>query len=155
MSSSEFNREPFFPTHGRRFPYGSQAAHCHFNAGRTRATPSDHVPWPRKGQEAHPGHIVPKAGRSPDGGPAWSDEQISRTFHADVTTGEKARKAFVEDGFEAALEHRKPSRTKPRKCDGDKEDHLIALACSQPPESRNRWNCKSSTAYLSAVEVNW
>jgi len=95
-----------------------------------------------RGRKLIRAHILLKADQSPEGGPAWSDEQISRTFHVDVTTVEKARKAFVEDGFEAALEHKTPSGTKPRKFDGDKEAHLIALACSQPPESRNRWTLR-------------
>lgn len=84
-------------------------------------------------------HILPQADQSPDGGPAWSDEQCGRTFHVDVTTAEKARKAFVENSFGAALERKTPSGTKPRQFDGDKEAHLIALDCSLPPESHIRW----------------
>lgn len=87
-------------------------------------------------------HILLKADQSPDTGPAWTDEQISRTFNVDVTTVENVRKALVEDGFEASLEHKKPSRTKPRKFDGDTEAHLFAVACSQPPEGRNRWTLR-------------
>ena len=87
-------------------------------------------------------HILLKADQSPDGGPAWSDQQISQAFNVDVTTVENVRKALVEDGFEACLEHKKPSRSKSRKLDGDQEAHLIALACSQPPEGRNRWTLR-------------
>jgi transposase len=87
-------------------------------------------------------HILLKADQSSDGGPAWSDQQISQAFNVDVTTVENVRKALVEDGFEACLEHKKPSRSKSRKLDGDQEAHLIALACSQPPEGRNRWTLR-------------
>ena len=87
-------------------------------------------------------HILLQADQSTDGGPAWSDERISQTFHVDVTTVEKVRKAFVEHGLDAALERRKPSRTYPRKFDGDREAHLIALACSEAPEGRNRWTLR-------------
>jgi hypothetical protein len=51
-------------------------------------------------------HILLKADQSPDTGPAWTDEQISGTFNVDVTTVENVRKALVEDGFEASLEHK-------------------------------------------------
>jgi transposase len=87
-------------------------------------------------------HILLQADQSPDGGPAWSDERISQTFHVDVSTVEKVRKAFVEHGCEAALERKKPSGTKPRKFDGDKEAHLVTLVCSQAPEGRNRWSLR-------------
>lgn len=87
-------------------------------------------------------HILLKADQGADGGPAWSDQQISQAFNVNVTTVENVRKALVEDGFEACLEHKKPSRSKSRKLDGDQEAHLIALACSQPPEGRNRWTLR-------------
>jgi transposase len=86
--------------------------------------------------------ILLQADQSPNEGPAWTDEQISQTFHVDVTTIEKVRKAFVEHGLEAALQRKKPSGTKPRKFDGDKEAHLVTLACSQAPEGRKRWTLR-------------
>jgi hypothetical protein len=45
----------------------------------------------------------------------------------------------VEEGLEAALTRKKLSQPSHRKFDGDKEAHLIALACSKAPEGRERW----------------
>lgn len=87
-------------------------------------------------------HILLKADESPDGGSAWTDEQIARAFNVDVTTVERIRKAFVNDGFERALDHKKPSRSKPRKFDGDTEAHLVAITCSEAPEGRARWSLR-------------
>jgi hypothetical protein len=58
-------------------------------------------------------HILLNTDQSPDGGPAWSDEQISRTFHVDVTTVEKTRKAFVEDGLRLPWNTRSPPEPNP------------------------------------------
>jgi hypothetical protein len=49
------------------------------------------------------------------------------------------RREFVEEGFDAALERRKPRRQYDRALDGDGEAHLVALACQEPPEGRSRW----------------
>lgn len=87
-------------------------------------------------------HVLLKADESPDGGPAWKDEQIAQAFNVDVSTVERIRKAFVNDGFERALDHKKPSRSRPRKFDGDTEAHLVALACSEAPEGRARWTLR-------------
>ena len=45
-------------------------------------------------------------------------------------------------GLEAALVHRRPKNTKPKKLDGELEAHLIALACSEPPEGKKRWSVR-------------
>jgi hypothetical protein len=44
--------------------------------------------------------------------------------------------------LEAALVHRRPKATKPRKLDGEQEAHLIALACSEPPKGKKRWSVR-------------
>jgi hypothetical protein len=49
----------------------------------------------------------------------------------------------VEEGFEAVLSRKKPSRTSvPPIFDGEKEARLIALACSEPPKGRMRWTLR-------------
>lgn len=74
-----------------------------------------------------------------DGGPGWNDGQIADGLEVGRATVERVRKMFVEEGFDAALERRKPRRHYQRRLDGDGEARLIALACSQPPEGRSRW----------------
>jgi transposase len=73
-------------------------------------------------------------------GPAWSDEAIAEAFSVHEHTVRNVRERFVEHGMDAALERKKqdaPSR-KPI-LDGEKEAHLVAIACSQPPQGRARW----------------
>ena len=77
-----------------------------------------------------------------DGGPRWNDSQIAEGLDIGRATVERVRKEFVEEGFDAALERRKPRRQYQRKLDGDGEARLIALACSQAPEGRSRWTLR-------------
>jgi transposase len=85
--------------------------------------------------------ILLKADAS-EGGPAWNDAAIAQGLEVGRATVERVRKEFVEEGFDAALERRKPRRQYRRKLDGDGEAHLIALACSQAPEGRSRWTLR-------------
>ena len=74
-----------------------------------------------------------------DGRPGWPDRQIAEALETSVSTVERVRKRYVAEGLQAALHHRPPRVTKPRKLDGHAEAHLIALSCSAPPEGRDRW----------------
>jgi transposase len=74
-------------------------------------------------------------------GPGWHDKQIAQAFGAHLTTVERLRKRFVEQGLEVALERHKRQHYA-HKLDGDAEAHLIAIACSEPPEGRNRWTLR-------------
>jgi transposase len=73
------------------------------------------------------------------GGPGWNDESIAEALDVGRATVERVRKAFVEEGLDAALDRRKSRRQYRRKLDGDGEAHLVALACQEPPEGRSRW----------------
>jgi len=42
----------------------------------------------------------------------------------------------------AAIERKKPEREYKRSLDGEAEAHLIAMACSAPPEGRERWTLR-------------
>src|SRR5690349_14125085 len=78
-----------------------------------------------------------------DGGPAWPDERIAEAFEAGTTTVERVRRRFVEEGLASALSpYRGGKRIYERKLDGAQEAHLIALACSAPPEGRARWTLR-------------
>jgi transposase len=69
-----------------------------------------------------------------------TDEEIARALHAGVRTVERTRRRFVEEGLEAALSERPRSGgALRRKLDGHREAYLVALACSDPPEGRERW----------------
>ena len=49
-----------------------------------------------------------------------------------------SQKRFVTDGVEAAL-GRKEQVNRHKKVDGRVEAHIIAIACSEAPEGRERW----------------
>jgi transposase len=74
-------------------------------------------------------------------GAKWlKDAEIAQAVEVSVRTVERVRWLFVEEGFEAALNYRKPkSRPLSRKIDGEIEAHLVRLACSSAPEGRQRW----------------
>lgn len=86
------------------------------------------------------------------GRPGWADGAIAEGLEAGRATVERVRKQFVEDGLNAALERRKPRRQYRRTLDGDGEAHLIALACSQPPEGRGRWTLRLLADRMVALE---
>ncbi|MCU0917724.1 MAG: helix-turn-helix domain-containing protein [Planctomycetes bacterium] len=73
------------------------------------------------------------------GNPGWNDERIAEALEVGRATVERIRREFMEGGFEAALERRKPRRVYQRKLDGDGEAHLVALTCQEPPEGHSRW----------------
>jgi transposase len=85
--------------------------------------------------------ILLKADSGP-GGPGWDDGAIAEGVEVGRATVERVRKAFVEEGLEAALGRRKPRRHYERKLDGDGEAHLIAVTCGAPPEGRSRWTLR-------------
>jgi transposase len=70
-----------------------------------------------------------------------TDGEIARALHAGVRTVERTRKRFVEEGLEAALSERpRLGGALRRKLDGHREAYLLALACSEAPEGRERWS---------------
>ena len=95
--------------------------------------------------------ILLKADTSADG-PAWRDDAIAEGVEVGRATVERVRKAFVEEGLEAALGRRKPRRQYRRALDGDGEAHLVALACSQAPEGRSRWTLRLLADRMVALE---
>jgi hypothetical protein len=96
--------------------------------------------------------VLLKADAAP-GGPRWADEDIRAAFGIGLTAIARIRRHFVEEGLAAAL-HRRPART-PRlaKLDGRAEAHLIALACSTPPDGRDHWTMALLTEHFVALGV--
>ena len=74
--------------------------------------------------------------------PAWPDVKIADALEVSRSTVFRVRTRFVAEGLEAALVHRQPKNTKPKKLDGEQEAHLIALACSDPPRGKKRWSVR-------------
>jgi transposase len=97
--------------------------------------------------------ILLKADASAEG-PAWTDALIAEAIEVNVTSIERVRQRFVEQGLEAALVRKKQDRpSRERKLDGDGEARLIALACSEPPRGRAAWTLRLLAEQLVELEV--
>lgn len=85
-------------------------------------------------------------------GENWKDTDISKSLDIGLRTVERIRERLVLEGLETALNRRLPPSTKEKKIDGDVEAHLIAIACSQPPEGQARWTLRLLADKMVALE---
>ena len=70
----------------------------------------------------------------------WTDARIAAGLDIARVTVERLRKRFAEGGVAGAAERRpQPQRPRKRVLDGEGEAKLTALACSTPPDGRERW----------------
>lgn len=67
------------------------------------------------------------------------DHQIAFALHVSRTTVQRTRERFCTPGLEAALYDLPRPGSEP-KLDGKAEALLVALACTDPPEDRDRWS---------------
>ena len=70
------------------------------------------------------------------------DRQIAPMLETSTATVQRVRERFCRQGLDAALERSAPERVYERSFDGRAEAHLIALACSEAPEGRERWSMR-------------
>jgi len=77
-----------------------------------------------------------------ENGPSLTDDQAAEACEVSAQTVARTRKRFDTEGLKRALYRKKPDRTYERKIQGEEEAHLIALACSTPPEGRSRWSLR-------------
>ena len=96
--------------------------------------------------------ILLKADAGPHG-EGWKDEQIMEAFDVARRTVERVRQRLVEQGMEAALTRKTQQNRIPRKLDGVAEAQLIVVACSKPPEGRQRWTLKLLADRLVELDV--
>jgi len=75
-------------------------------------------------------------------GPGLKDNDIVAAIDVSVRTVERTRQRLVRQGLEKALEREVRQRSRAPRLDGEQQAHLIALACSEPPEGCNRWSLK-------------
>ena len=66
------------------------------------------------------------------------DREIADVLLVNAATVARARKRYVEEGLEAAINDR-PRPGRERKLDGKQEAHLIAFACSAAPAGHTHW----------------
>jgi transposase len=74
------------------------------------------------------------------------DEGLSKTAISQALDVTNATVTNVCRTFQtqrlAAIERKKPNREYEHSLDGEAEAHLIAIACSEPPEGRERWTLR-------------
>lgn len=87
------------------------------------------------------------------GGPAWTDDAIAETVEVSQPTVARIRRQYVEEGLEAALNRRPPTREYVRKLDGAQEARLIALACGKSHKGLDRWTLRLLADKLVELEV--
>ena len=76
-----------------------------------------------------------------------SDRVISELLYIHEDSVRNTRKRFVEDGAEAALEDKAKPKPEP-KLNEQQQAHMVAVACSQPPEGQARWTLELLVAQL-------
>jgi hypothetical protein len=76
-------------------------------------------------------------------GPNWTVAKVAEALGTTPRTLEHLKKRFVEEDLPAAIE-RKKRVTPPRKIQfgGEFEAKLLAMACSEAPEGRERWTMR-------------
>jgi transposase len=80
------------------------------------------------------------------------DGEIATTVGIGCSTVERTRKRFVAGGLPLAL-NELPRIGGERKLDGKQEAYLVALACSTPPDGRERWTMQLLADRLVALGV--
>ena len=70
-----------------------------------------------------------------------SDPEIATALSIGVSTVARLRKRFAAEGLTSALNER-PRPGQKRKLSGEQEAHLVAIACSEPPEGHTHWTLR-------------
>jgi len=87
-------------------------------------------------------------------GPGWTDERIADAFGCHPRTVENVRRRCVLEGLEAAVVRKRQKKlSRERKLDGEGEARLITLACSEPPDGRDRWTLELLADQLVRLKV--
>ena len=69
--------------------------------------------------------------------------EIAENYHTTPTTVQNVRISYVNNGLEATVSRKKRETPPvPAKVTGDVEAHIIALACSDPPEGYSKWTLR-------------
>ena len=66
------------------------------------------------------------------------DKEIAAALHTGESTVQRVRRRFVEDGVHGAL-NEAARIGGVRKLTGEQAAHVVALACSTPPDGRREW----------------
>lgn len=87
-------------------------------------------------------------------GPAWDDAKISEAIGCWRQTVENVRRAFVLEGFEAALIRKKrEAPPTPKLLDGTAEAKLIAMRLGKPPAGFGHWTLRLLADQMVELEI--
>jgi hypothetical protein len=84
---------------------------------------------------------------------ALTHARIATALEVHHTSVVRVRQQYAAGGLDAAVDRKAPEREYRRKLDGEQEAHLVALACSAPPEGRKRWTLRLLADRLVQLEV--
>jgi len=87
-------------------------------------------------------------------GPKWVVAKVAEALGTTTRSLEHLKKRFVEEGLTVAIE-RKERETPPREIQfgGEFEAHLLALACSDAPEGKNRRTVRLSAEKMVELKM--
>lgn len=97
-------------------------------------------------------HILLLADQAQDEG-GWKDADIAQALGVHARTVERVRERCVEEGVEAALNHKQPRKKRSKVLDGAAEARLTQLACTQAPDGHERWSMQMLADKLIELEV--
>lgn len=86
------------------------------------------------------------------GGPRLTDVEAAAAVQVQPRTVARVREAYCRQGFAVALRGRPRPRPVPPKLDAVAEARLIALACTTPPEGRDRWSLRLLADQVALVD---
>jgi hypothetical protein len=85
-------------------------------------------------------------------GPRLTDGEIAAAVQVAPRTVARVRTCFCQQGFAVALRGRPRPRPVPPTLDAVAEARLIALACTTPPDGRDRWSLRLLADQVVLVE---
>jgi transposase len=88
-----------------------------------------------------------------EAGPSWSDDRIVEALGISRRSVERTREKWVENGLEAALNHKRTARPQTKRLDGEAEAWLVQLACTEVPDGRERWTMQMLADKLIELEI--
>lgn len=87
-------------------------------------------------------------------GPNWTDEKIAEAFDCRRQTVEQLRERLVTEGFELALNGKRPANPPREKLlSGEQEAELIAMRLGAPPSGYGSWTLKLLQNKMIELEI--
>jgi len=87
-------------------------------------------------------------------GDKWTVAKVADAVGLTTRTLEHMKKRFVEEGVDFAIQRKKREKPPTEKIfDGEFEAKLIALACTDAPEGRNRWTVRLLADKIVELEI--